>query len=692
VPQALIERITERAQGNPFYVEELLNYLHDRGIDPRNAAAEAALELPASLHSLVLSRIDQLPVQQQLTLKVASIIGRQFRVADLLDYYPGLGAPDDVLSGLQALNRLGLTPQDPAEPEASHLFKHRVTQEVAYESIAYAARVELHGRYAEHLERRHAEHLAPLAAQLAHHYERDSMMDKAAYYLRQAGEQAAARFANDEALDYFERAQQCLPTQAAGERFELLLQRESILALQGRHDLRRSDLAELDRLAEALPDPVDAHAQVAVRRAQVDIDTGDHVGARVWARAAIAALESQPSGTRAERLVDALLQEARAVFFGGNAAAARPQLDRALALAREQGYKRGETSVLSLLGLLLWQTGNHDGADELLGQALRLTDPAVDARRQLDILNNLGVVAKDRGCHAQALSFYESAQAIARRIGDRSGQAMLLNNMGDVCLERGDFHQAGIYTEQAARFFHEANEPVSRGLALVNRAEAHRGLGQYAQAHELSVQALTLLRGGGHRHGEAVVLDNLGLIAHAQGQFEVAVARAHDSLAVAREIGSPGLEAGILRNLGRVHTAAGEWTAAAEALAQAAALAQGMVADPLALEVDAALAELRLAECGAGGAAQALALLGRVLPLLSDGAAEPTASLLPMWVVLVAVRVLTAAADARAEDVLAAARRDLQRRSERIPDARTRQVFLSVAEHRALAPSPSAGP
>lgn len=692
VPAALIERITERAQGNPFYIEELLNYLHDRGIDPRNAAAAAALELPASLHSLVLSRVDQLPAQQQLTLKVASIIGRQFRVADLLDYYPGLGEPADVLAGLHELHRLGLTPQDPAEPEASHLFKHRVTQEVAYESIAYAARVELHGRYAEHLERRHGDQLGPLAAQLAHHFERDSDLVKAAFYLRQAGEQAAARYANDEALDYFERAQQCLPALATAERFELLLQREAILALQGRHDVRRSHLAELDRLAQSLPDPVDAHAQVAVRRALLDIDTGDHVGARVWAQSAIAALERNLPAQRAERLVDALLQEARAIFFGGNAAAARPQLDRALALAREQGYRRGETRVLSLLGLLHLYTGDHDGADDLLGQALRLTDPAGDARQQLDILNNLGVAARERARHDQALAFYVSAQAIARRIGDRSGEAMLLNNMGDICLELGDFYQAGLYTEQATRIFHEANEPVSRGSALVNRAEAHRGLGQYGPARELALQALVLLRAGNYRRGEAVVLDNLGLVAFGQGEFDAAVASAREGLAVAREVGVPHLEASILRNLGRAHTAAGDWAAAAEVLAQAALRARELAAEPLALEVDAALAELHLAEGGPGAAAQALARLASPLAQLQDPAATPALALRPMWVLRVAASALAAAGDARSDEVLAAARRELRRRSERIPDARARRDFLAVAEHRALMPGAGVDP
>jgi class 3 adenylate cyclase/tetratricopeptide (TPR) repeat protein len=685
VPAALIERITERAQGNPFYVEELLNYLRDRGLDPRHEAA-ASLELPPSLHSLVLSRVDQLAAQPQLTLKVASVIDRVFRDADLWGYHPALGAADEVMAALDELDRLGLTPREPTLGEGSHVFKHRVTQEVAYESIAHAARTELHGRYARHLEQRHADQLAAQAAQLAHHCERAAMTDKAALYLRLAGEQAAARYANDEALDYFARALRCLPLEAAAARFELLLQSEAILALQGRHDQGLGQLLDAQALVEAQPDPVDAHAQLAVRRSRLEINAGDHPGARRWAQSAIAALDGQPhaplTSARVERLVDALQLEARALFHGGDAVSARPQLQRALALARQHGYRRGECSILSMQGLQQWQLGDHDSAERLLGEALALAGQAGDERRRLDILNNLGVVAMSRARHDAALACYEKAQAIARRIGDRSGEAMLLNNMGDVCLELGDFGQAAQYTEQAARMFHQANEPVSRGSALINRAEAHRGLGQFDAARALSLQALALLRAGQHRRGEAVVLDNLGLLDLAQGHPAAAVATAREALALAREIGASVLEAGILRNLGRAHTAAGQPGAAAEALAAAATLARDGQADALAAEVDAAQAELGLARGGPDAATQAVAhLAARVLPRWMPSHAEPAAALGPMWVALVALRALAAANDARAPQVLTTMRRELQRRAQRIADARSRSDFLAVAEH-----------
>jgi predicted ATPase len=187
VPQLLIERITSRAQGNPFSAEELLNYLHDRGIDLSDAASLDQLELPTSLHSLILSRIDQLTTSQQITIKVASVIGRFFRFEDLHNYYPSLGTAEQLKANLHELERLELTPLEAPEPELAYLFKHIVTQEVGYESLAFTTRARLHGQYARYLESAYSERIDQLAPQLAYHFERAQILDKACFYLaRQA--------------------------------------------------------------------------------------------------------------------------------------------------------------------------------------------------------------------------------------------------------------------------------------------------------------------------------------------------------------------------------------------------------------------------------------------------------------------------------------------------------------------------
>ncbi len=91
VPSRLIERIVEKAQGNPFYIDEIVNLIHDRAIDPRDTAALEQLDLPESLHSLIMSRIDQLVEDHKITLKVASVIGRLFKASWLWQVHPHTG-------------------------------------------------------------------------------------------------------------------------------------------------------------------------------------------------------------------------------------------------------------------------------------------------------------------------------------------------------------------------------------------------------------------------------------------------------------------------------------------------------------------------------------------------------------------------------------------------------------------------
>src|SRR5206468_858873 len=136
---ALVELVTARAQGNPFYIEELLNFIRSQGVDPSDEAALKTLELPESLHSLILSRVDKLGEAPRRTLKVASVLGRVFRAPMLPGVYPELGGFDEVREHLRTLGMLDLVNVD-QEAEQTYLFKHVVPQEVAYESMPFAFR------------------------------------------------------------------------------------------------------------------------------------------------------------------------------------------------------------------------------------------------------------------------------------------------------------------------------------------------------------------------------------------------------------------------------------------------------------------------------------------------------------------------------------------------------------------------
>ena len=190
LPKALIEKISLRAEGNPFYIEEFLNYLHDRDIDPQQPEALAQIDLPDSLYSLILSRMDQLTENQKTILKVASVIGRLFRAAMLWGVYNQFGGQERVQKDLDALSALDLTPLDTPEPELAYLFKHILTQEVAYETLSFATRALLHDQIGQYIENNYQEVLDQYVDLLAYHFERSENQPKKCEYLLKAAEVA----------------------------------------------------------------------------------------------------------------------------------------------------------------------------------------------------------------------------------------------------------------------------------------------------------------------------------------------------------------------------------------------------------------------------------------------------------------------------------------------------------------------
>jgi class 3 adenylate cyclase len=221
LPEAVMAFIQEKAEGNPFFTEELTYALRDSGLihvvkdecqltpelntrDPMRALR--ALDLPNTVQGIITSRIDHLTPAEQLTLKVASVIGRVFAVRVLNDIYPLPTDKANLLQHLRTLERLDLTPLYTPEPDLAYLFKHIITQEVAYHLMLFAQRRELHRAVAEWYERTYASNLAAHYPLLAHHWHSADHLPKALEYLEKAGEQALSAYANQEAVTFLSEA------------------------------------------------------------------------------------------------------------------------------------------------------------------------------------------------------------------------------------------------------------------------------------------------------------------------------------------------------------------------------------------------------------------------------------------------------------------------------------------------------
>jgi class 3 adenylate cyclase/tetratricopeptide (TPR) repeat protein len=220
LPSTVAGFLERRAGGQPLFVQELAYSLRDTGLiqieqgrctlAPRCGGSLAGLEeafgklnIPNTIQGVITSRIDRLPPPQQLTLKVASVIGQNFALSILQDVFPVASDKKDIRDHLEHLEKLGLTHR---VSSTMYEFKHSLTQTVVYSLVSFAHRSELHRAIAQWHEKQFADDLTPFYSLLAHHWNYAEDTGKAIEYSARAGEQALNRFANQEAVRFLQHA------------------------------------------------------------------------------------------------------------------------------------------------------------------------------------------------------------------------------------------------------------------------------------------------------------------------------------------------------------------------------------------------------------------------------------------------------------------------------------------------------
>jgi tetratricopeptide (TPR) repeat protein len=225
VPPMLSRLIREKSEGHPFFAEELAYALRDSGIlaiENQECRIHSRflnfedLTLPDTLQAAITNRIDSLNPSQQLTLKVASVIGRIFAFRVLQAIHPIEADKSSLSDYMVTLTRLSLTLVESEGPDLAYIFKHVVTQEVAYNLMLFSQRRLLHQAVAEWIEKNHEKNLEAYYALLAHHWSQaadtseavrdEHALYKSVEYLEKAGEQAMQNYANQEAVHFFRQA------------------------------------------------------------------------------------------------------------------------------------------------------------------------------------------------------------------------------------------------------------------------------------------------------------------------------------------------------------------------------------------------------------------------------------------------------------------------------------------------------
>jgi adenylate cyclase len=443
--------VTDRAEGNPLYIEELISYIAGRGIDPSDPAAVEILHLPESLHTIVLSRIDTVAEAPRRTMKVASVAGRVFRAPMLPGAYEEVGSLDDVRSQLEVLRAADLVGLD-REEDLSYLFKHVITQEVAYDSMPFSLRSVLHRRLADYIVASEPDAIDRNLDLLAHHYWRGDDAARKVEYLGRAGAAAQASYANAAAVLYYERLLLLLE---GVDRVDATLKLAEVLQLTG--DVQRAEeLVAVVRLVAT--DAGDAH-----RGARCDLSLAESARRLGRFDDAAARLEAAREGFESagdDRGLAEVLQVTGTVNAQrGNIHEARASYEASLAIRERLGDEAGVAAITNNLGIVAQQEGDLDLARVLSTRALSLYRELGDRRRLSSCEINLGWLEGQAGDFPAALQHGEEAIRLAREVGDRLNVAIAQNNLGDALRDLGRLADAALAYGAAIEAYRSLGDP-----------------------------------------------------------------------------------------------------------------------------------------------------------------------------------------------------------------------------------------
>ncbi|MEO6410799.1 MAG: adenylate/guanylate cyclase domain-containing protein, partial [Burkholderiaceae bacterium] len=293
VPAMLSDLIIGRAEGNPFYMEELVQMLVDQGALETGAehwtlhpARLLATPVPATLTGVLQARLDGLPPPERLALQESSVIGLVF-------WDQALGALDpDAVQALPALLRRELVlPHKEANFDdlREYAFRHQILHQVTYDTLLKRARQTLHAKAAAWMASLTGARAGDFLGATAEHHEKAGDIASACEFFTRAAEQARKRYAHEAALAYVARALALSNAGSGNEtlllRWRLLDVRERTLELQGRRPEQRADLDAMQQLADALDDDR-RRAEIAARRSLLAGRTGDYRGQESAARRA----------------------------------------------------------------------------------------------------------------------------------------------------------------------------------------------------------------------------------------------------------------------------------------------------------------------------------------------------------------------------------------------------------------------
>jgi transcriptional regulator with AAA-type ATPase domain/tetratricopeptide (TPR) repeat protein len=560
VSDSLSRLILAKAEGNPFFLEELARGAREQGLH------STSLSIPDTVQEVLSARIDRLPPEERRLLQSAAVIGKDFSFEILRAI---IRWPDPALRrGLQSLQTGEFVYETSLIPQPEYTFKHSLTQDVAYTTLSSGERQTLHGQIVRAIEELYPDPAAEQVTRLAHHAFKGERWDKAVSFSRRAGAMAVARSASSEAVACFEQALLALQhLSESRETFEqaidIRLDLQGALVPLGERERMLAYLREADRIAETLGDQRRV-GRVAAYMCHALWWTGDPD-------------RSVESGQRASDIASALgdvalemlsnVRLGQAYYAAGRYRRAVDVARRSLEVLREHDVRESANlpavpSVVSqvFLGRSLAALGEfHDGI-EMIEAGLRTAERSEHPYSLLIAHWGLGDALLTQGRLARAIPSLERALELSEGGHFALMTPVVSRVLGEAYTLAGRLPDAVRFLERAVERIEAMKYIPALPSAMGALAESYLLAGRPDDALPMAARARQLCAIHGQQGSAAGILRILGMIHFSKRPPDLESARAvyHEALALAEKLEMRPLAARCHLNLSMYYERAGD--------------------------------------------------------------------------------------------------------------------------------------
>jgi tetratricopeptide (TPR) repeat protein len=498
LPDMFVDKIFDRTNGNPYFIEELVKDLVAKGhIETRDGGWTSrvdldALRLPQSIRAIISEKLSRFDPKTQRTLEMAAILGLEFQLEVLQAVSDE--KEEALVDQLDRLLKAKILREDSRGDQVVYRFTDNVVRSLLDEGLSTAKKRLLHRKAAAAMEKRYGQSPGEKVYALAHHFNLGGDQAKSLRYMHMAGSRAFKALALEEASGYFRTAVKATDglersAENLSLRMECLLSLANIHTTSGDIEGALKGLDEVISVAgetgndRLLAIAYERKAFIALRRA--DLVTADALLEK--------ALRIYTDLKDVEGQARTLCSIAMSSFRKSEHSKALEQLARAMELSKGIGDDDDYTTAVINMAGVHSELGDFDNSEKYYAQAETLARKLDDPSKLARLYNNWGDLRMRQWRYADSIPILEKGLEPVKRSGNTAIRAVIYANIGESLVHTGDSVKGMPYLEKARAIFERVGDALFTSRMVMVGGVVHRNAGEWDQARRMGLDSITMV-------------------------------------------------------------------------------------------------------------------------------------------------------------------------------------------------------